>query len=178
LKIEDFVNIRPATVADVSLMIALERQCDTAAHWTEQQYRSLFQLSFRPALFGPGETRAERLILVTEDSLPLITAERRADANQGILGFLIAHHVSPEWELENIVVAPAARRKGHGKRLLDALLRAARETNSEAVFLEVRESNSAARALYEKADFLLTGRRKAYYTDPPEDAIRYHLRLN
>ncbi len=95
----------------------------------------------------------------------------------GVLGFLVAQHIAPEWELENIVVAPAARRTGLGKRLLDALLTQARETNSAAVFLEVRESNTAARTLYEKAGFEQTGRRKSYYRDPVEDAILYRRTL-
>jgi [ribosomal protein S18]-alanine N-acetyltransferase len=86
---------------------------------------------------------------------------------------LVARHLAPEWELENIVVAPSARRQGLGNRLLNALLAAARETHSASVFLEVRESNSAARTLYEKAGFKQTGRRKSYYTDPLEDAVLY-----
>ena len=44
-----------------------------------------------------------------------------------------------------------------------------------AVFLEVRESNRAARALYEKWAFLESGRRRGYYKDPEEDAILYRL---
>jgi len=94
-----------------------------------------------------------------------------------ISGFLVARHLAPEWELENIVVAPSARRIGLGSRLLNALLANARETDSEAVFLEVRESNAAARSLYEKAGFEPTGRRKAYYTNPAEDAVLYRLLL-
>ena len=92
-----------------------------------------------------------------------------------MLGFLVALHVAPEWELENIVVDPSARRRGVGKQLMDALLSAAHQTNCEAVFLEVRESNAAARTLYEKAGFEQTGRRKSYYNNPEEDAIMYRL---
>jgi [ribosomal protein S18]-alanine N-acetyltransferase len=147
------VNIRPATLADIPSMLQLDRQSSTAAHWTDEQYREAFQ----------GE--ADRLLLVAESSLD-------------ILGFLVARHVAPEWELENIVVAPSARQKGLGKRLLDALLVAARETNSSAIFLEVRESNAAALTLYEKVNFEPAGRRKSYYTDPPEDAVLYRLPLN
>lgn len=66
-----------------------------------------------------------------------------------------------------------ARRKGIGQQLLDALLLAARESNIESVFLEVRESNHEARAFYEKAGFKLDGRRKSYYANPSEDAILY-----
>lgn len=85
--------------------------------------------------------------------------------------------MAPEWEIENIVVAPKVRRKGIGRQLVDALLAAAGETNSESVFLEVRESNAAARKLYESAGFQQNGRRKSYYSDPPEDAILYRKDL-
>ena len=79
--------------------------------------------------------------------------------------------------MENIVVAPSARRKGLGKKLLAALVAAAEETHSAAVFLEVRESNIAARTLYETAGFEPTGRRKFYYTNPGEEAVLYRLAL-
>jgi ribosomal-protein-alanine N-acetyltransferase len=155
------VNIRPATVADIPALIDLERQCATAAHWTEQQYRHLFQTD-------------ERLLLVAEALVPIASSpEPGPDSTRGILGFLIARHLAPEWELENIVVAPRVRQKGLGKRLFESLLAAARETNSSSVFLEVRESNAAARTLYERVGFEPTGRRKSYYTDPLEDAVLY-----
>jgi ribosomal-protein-alanine N-acetyltransferase len=143
--------------------MSLERQCATAAHWTEAQYREAFQ-----------RERMERLVLVAEASEPIASGP---DAGRGVPGFLVARHLAPEWELENIVVAPSARRQGHGNGLLNALLAAARETNSASVFLEVRESNAAARTLYEKAGFEQTGRRKSYYTSPVEDAILYRRTL-
>ena len=108
-----------------------------------------------------------RLVLVAERAVSSNTVE--------IAGFLVALHLGPEWELENIAVTPEARRSGLGMQLLTALLTRAKETNSQKVFLEVRESNAAARALYEKAGFRQTGRRKGYYSDPAEDAILYGL---
>jgi ribosomal-protein-alanine N-acetyltransferase len=150
------VHIRPATPADIPHMMSLERQSPTAGHWTEELYRK----AFRPD--SPA-----RLLLVAE-----APDRKRGTDLPRILGFLIAHHLAPEWELENLVVAPTARRKGIGKGLLEALLAPARETNS-SVFLEVRESNTAARALYENAGFEQTGRRPSYYASPSEDAILY-----
>ena len=152
---ETILNIRPATTADIPEIMSLERQSATAGHWTEEQYRLAFKAE-----------GALRLLLVVEASSSF------GAEGPHLLGFLIAHQLAPEWELENLVVAPTARRKGLGKRLLEALLEAARETSS-SVFLEVRESNAAARALYENAGFEQTGRRPSYYTSPLEDAILY-----
>jgi ribosomal-protein-alanine acetyltransferase len=166
LNSEDFVNLRRAIVDDIPSLMHLERQCPAAAHWTRQQYERLFQ-------------NDERLLLVAEESPHIVSGPAPIPgANPAILGFLIARHLALEWELENIVVAPAARRRGIGTRLLHALLADARETNSNAVFLEVRESNVAARNLYEKAGFDQTGRRRSYYASPSEDAILYRKSLD
>jgi ribosomal-protein-alanine N-acetyltransferase len=143
----------------------LERQCSSAGHWGEQQYRQLFP---------PGDKGVERLVLVAEDSSPA----RELASVPHVVGFLVARHLASEWELENLVVAHDVRRNGIGQQLLNALLAAAGKTTSDSVFLEVRESNTAARALYEKAGFELGGRRVAYYTDPIEDAVLYQRRLS
>jgi len=157
-------------------MLDLERSSATAARWTEQQYRQAFE-----------STGAERLVLVA-DTPPHATREVTAsDATASaasasadgasLQGFLVALHLPPEWELENIVVAASAQRQGLGKQLLEALLDAARKTNSASVILEVRESNAAARTLYEKTGFEQSGSRKSYYTNPREDAVLYCLTL-
>lgn len=158
------MKIRPAVLADIPEILNLERQSATAGHWTEAQYRRAFQ---------PGSP--PRLALVVEAESPS-PAQTGAEA-PSILGFLIAQHLASEWELENLVISPAARRQGLGKRLLEALLHAARETNSNSVFLEARESNTPARALYEQAGFEQAGRRAFYYTNPSEDAILYRQTL-
>jgi [ribosomal protein S18]-alanine N-acetyltransferase len=150
--VSDRFNIRHATSADVPILSGIERSSPTAAHWTDQRYRQAIE---------PGEEH--RLVLVLEEP-----------ASPGaIVGFLVARQIAPEWELENIVVAAHARRNGHGKRLLQSLLTHARDTNSAQVFLEVRESNLAARKLYETFGFQESGRRKSYYDNPLEDAILY-----
>jgi ribosomal-protein-alanine N-acetyltransferase len=161
------VTIRPVTPADIPFMMNLERSCPTAAHWSEQQYGQLFQTS------GTG---SERLVLVMRGTLAADSSTR--DRGETLLGFLVARRVASEWELENIVVAPEVRRKGCGQRLLDALLAHAADTHSESIFLEVRESNAAARALYHRAEFRQMGQRNSYYTNPTEDAILYTRNLS
>jgi len=145
--------VRKATVQDVTEMIRLERQSPTTTHWTEQQYLDLL---------AAKRESPTRLALVTQE-----------DGSSALVGFLVARHSPPEWELENIVVAREVRRIGIGKKLMDTLLVQARQTNSDAVLLEVRESNTAARRLYEELGFRETGRRKAYYTNPGENAVLY-----
>lgn len=169
LSSEIILHIRPGTVADIPHILGLERQSATAGHWTEQQYRQAFQTEGRLVLVAAEASAAGA-------SSPLASGLISVKGS-GILGFLVAHHLAPEWELENIVVAPAARHRGIGKRLLESLLDAARDTNSSTVFLEVRESNIAARTLYESSGFEQTGRRPSYYANPPEDAILYRRGL-
>jgi ribosomal-protein-alanine N-acetyltransferase len=159
--------VRSATLADLPSLLVLERQCPTAAHWSEQQYEKLFH----PAAESPIN-----LVLVADFigevcSPPDSTTS--STANHGIRAFLVARHIAPEWELENIVVAPQARRTGLGTQLLATLFERARKSSSQSVFLEVRESNAAARSLYEKAGFRLTAFRQSYYTNPREDAAVY-----
>ena len=146
-------------------MLILERASPSAAHWTEQQYLQLFQ---------NGSGVPERLVLIADSS----RTASSDDTTSSFAGFLVARHVANEWELENIVVATTARRKGLGRQLLDTLLTTARETNSASVFLEVRESNVAARSLYEKLGFRQTGHRLAYYVNPAEGAILYRTDLS
>jgi len=140
-------TVRAATLADISPIIELEKASPSAAHWSRQQYEEIFSSS-----------EPRRLALVIEQ-------------NNRIEGFFIARAVGAEWEIENIVVAAAARRHGLGSLLLGRFLEIAGEPATDAVFLEVRESSRAARALYHKWNFIESGRRKLYYRDPDEDAI-------
>jgi ribosomal-protein-alanine N-acetyltransferase len=70
-----------------------------------------------------------------------------------------------------------ARHCGLGTQLVREFLRLASSADAQNVFLEVRESNLAARRLYENLQFVETGRRKAYYREPEEDAILYRRSL-
>lgn len=146
--------LRLATAADIPAIIALERNVPGLVHWSEHIYREIFQ----------SET-PERMLWVVDDS--------------GVLhGFLVARFDAGECELENLVVAAPVRRRGLGSRLLQVLLATGRERQLKRILLEVRESNRAARALYQRFGFQENGRRKAYYSQPREDAILLALILN
>lgn len=76
-----------------------------------------------------------------------------------------------EVEILNIAVAPQWRRAGLGSRLLKHALEEARAEGAQRVFLEVRESNRAAIALYMRHGFQAAGRRENYYAAPAEAAL-------
>ena len=139
--------IRSATFADLSAVIALERSAPNAAHWSKQQYEIALG-------------RPERVFSVAEeDSL--------------LSGLIVARVIAQEWEIENIVVAAAQHRRGVGTALLADIVRRAHEQKADSIFLEVRESNVAARSFYEKNGFVQAGQRRHYYQNPQEDALLY-----
>jgi ribosomal-protein-alanine N-acetyltransferase len=149
-------------------MIELDHQSPTAAQWSRQQYEDLFATS--------DSGSAKRLLLIAEDADEVRT-EIASGVPHHMLAFLVAHRVDNEWELENIVVAEESRRRGIGSRLLGKLINEARSRNGSAIYLEVRQSNQSARALYRKLGFEETGSRKGYYASLREDAILYRLSL-
>lgn len=77
-----------------------------------------------------------------------------------------------ESTLENMAVAAAWQGRGIGGRLLAAGLLWCRAHAAGAVFLEVRKSNLAAVALYERAGFSAVGNRPGYYREPAEDGLQ------
>ncbi|HTU49464.1 MAG TPA: GNAT family N-acetyltransferase [Acidobacteriaceae bacterium] len=83
-----------------------------------------------------------------------------------------------ESTLENMVVATSRQRQGIGQRLLAAGLLWCRAHASGTVFLEVRKSNLAAIALYERVGFTAVGNRPGYYRDPAEDGLQMQKILN
>lgn len=87
-----------------------------------------------------------------------------------VLAYSVLRVVSDEAELEVICTAENARKRGLGDRLMKAMLDCAREKGCSVMFLEVRDGNAAAIALYEKNGFVQIYTRKNYYRFPTEDA--------
>jgi len=81
----------------------------------------------------------------------------------GLLGFVVARRELDELHVLLTGVAPAARRRGVGTRLLEALV--ATERGLAQVYLEVREGNRAARSFYVSLGFEAVGRRLRHYPD-------------
>jgi ribosomal-protein-alanine N-acetyltransferase len=130
-------------------MMALANQSESAGRWSVEQYDLIF-----------ADSTPRRIALVV-------------GGQSLIQGFLVASVLDLECEIENIVVANSERRNGFGKQLLNEFLRVSRGAGAKTVFLEVRQSNLAARTLYERASFVESGRRQGYYKEPEEDAILY-----
>jgi ribosomal-protein-alanine N-acetyltransferase len=139
------VFIRDAVPEDLPAILAIEQSSPSAAHWSAGQYQTRI---------GDGSM--------------MVAAEASK-----ICGFLCAHVVAGEWEIENVVVDEQSRRRGIGAALVRALLNKWEAAGGSAVLLEVRESNAAARALYQASGLRDVGHRRGYYRDPVEDAILY-----
>lgn len=142
------VHVRQAIAGDLEEMVRIARISATAAQWSREQYEALFAQS----------SYQNRLVLIIEQEA-------------GTCGFLIGRAVENEWEIENIAVLPDARRRGLGSRLLNEFLARVEGEAGISVYLEVRESNRAARGLYQKWGFSEAGRRRDYYQAPQEDAL-------
>lgn len=143
------IRVRPARSEDVPRMMEIARLSATAALWEQEVYTSLFAAERTPAY----------VVLVVEEQ-------------ERVVGFLAGREVAGgEWEIENVAVNADARRRGLGSRLMGEFLDLVRGRGGAEVYLEMRESNRAARALYEKWAFNEAGRRKAYYQHPSEDAV-------
>ena len=102
-----------------------------------------------------------------DPELVLLAAE-----GEGILlGYLYLRLLGPEAEIYSVAVRPEYRRQGAGRAMAAQALALCRDRGVERIFLEVREGNAPARALYTALGFAPVGRRKGYYSNPTEDAI-------
>lgn len=138
--------LRRATVADVGAIADLEKMA--------------FSDPWSVAEFSKVVTSHWTIFLVAVES-----------GRSEIAGYVVISTVIDESEVLNLAVAPSYRGTGLGGMLLDAGLANALEAGAGSVFLEVRESNVAARALYASRGFGEISRRKRYYGNPVEDAL-------
>lgn len=101
-------------------------------------------------------------------------------AQRQLLGYFIAMPGVDEMHLLNISVAPAEQGRGHARSMIDALILLCQEHAARELWLEVRQSNERARAMYLRLGFTAVGLRKGYYPAPfsrREDAVVMSLKI-
>ena len=101
-------------------------------------------------------------------------------AQRQLLGYFIAMPGADEMHLLNITVAPAEQGRGHARCMIDALIPLCHQHAARELWLEVRDSNERARAMYLRLGFTAVGVRKAYYPAPfgrREDAVVMSLKI-
>ena len=145
------LTIRAFREADAATVAEILRGSPEASQWTEWGLKEL--LCWRGVL-----------ALVSED-------------DRKVTGFLIGREAAGEAEILNLAVLVAKRRRGNGAALLKTAVEMLRERKVSRVFLEVRESNKAGTAFYEKQGFSRMGRRVGYYRNPDEAAIVMERKL-
>jgi ribosomal-protein-alanine N-acetyltransferase len=145
------VVLRHAMAADAERIAEIERAAFTDP-WSRRSFEALLQ-----------DRRVFFTVATVDDAI--------------VAGYVVAWFAADEGEIANLAVAPAARRRHLGAALLDATIRAARARHVSSLYLEVRDSNTAARALYASRGFNEVGRRRAYYRRPVEDALVLRLVL-
>lgn len=139
------ITLRSATPDDVEAIVAIERA----------------------AFSDPWSARSFRELL----GRPEVVFEVAEMGEYRVAGFAIVYLADFEGDLANLATTAAVRRQGVGRRLLRHVLATARARGGRIIFLEVRASNAAARALYESEGFVEVGRRAKYYARPVEDAL-------
>ena len=137
--------IVPMDRGHIPQIAALERECFSTP-WSENMLSD--------ALFDPKAS--------------FIVAE---DGEGGVLGYAGLQVVLDEGYITNVAVRPEYRRQGIASELLEVFRRFGEGNHMAFLTLEVRASNTAARALYQKHGYAEVGCRKNYYEHPKEDAI-------
>lgn len=88
-----------------------------------------------------------------------------------VVAYAVGFLASNEYHLANLAVHPEFRRRGVGRRFLEAVMNGLPDRNVDVVTLEVRVSNLTAIGLYRKLGFRTVAIRQGYYTSPAEDAL-------
>lgn len=142
--VSENTKIVPMTAEHIEAIAALEAECFSTP-WSKQSL-------------------SEEL---TNEAAHFLTAvfENR------VVGYLGILEISGESDITNVAVLPAYRRLGLANKLLETAVNEAKARGDEWITLEVRESNKAAQALYQKHGFAPIGERKNFYTKPAENAV-------
>lgn len=146
------IALRTATIDDLDAIMALETASFGLTAWAR-------------------ETMAAEM---TSEWGRYVVAVDEAGA---IVGYVGLRAVGVEGDIQTIAVAEAARGTGLGRRLLAEAQQDARARGVQELFLEVREDNAPARALYASEGFVEIGVRPGYYQPEGVDAIAMRKEL-
>lgn len=172
--------LRPMVPGDIPQAVDIERESFPTL-WPQTTYRRELQnrlarylvaveVEKEPAAADPQAS--ERSAGWRETLRRLLGGEAEPPPTRDrILGFVGLWLMVDEAHIVTIAVREARRRRGIGEMLLIAALEVAMESGQESLTLEVRRSNEAALALYDKYGFVRIGVRSRYYSDNHEDAI-------
>jgi ribosomal-protein-alanine N-acetyltransferase len=137
------IRVRRLTYADLPQVVAIERRA--------------FSAPWSLAMFVLELSKPSGICLA-------------ADVDDELVGYLICSRYDLAWHVMDVAVDPDRRRRGIGSALLGGLIERVGGPDAQLT-LEVRRSNGAALALYERFGFRSVGVRRAYYADNREDAI-------
>lgn len=137
---------------------------------TPKDVDSMFEIE-KKAYFDPWT----RGLLEQSIGAPM-THTLGAFENDGLWGYSIYQVIFNEAHLLNLAVDPVHQKRGIGKKMLEAILSDCKQKGAESMFLEVRPTNEAARALYEKRGFKVLMVRERYYSNG-ESALVMNLDL-
>ena len=126
-------------------------------------------LAVEEASFTNPWTREMYLAELENEDVSSCYLARNADRQ--VVGFCSFWRVMDELHINNLAVLPQHRRAGVATALLRHVFREGARFGAVRATLEVRRSNDPARMLYERFGFFEAGTRRAYYTNPVEDAI-------
>lgn len=119
------------------------------------------------ACFSEPWSESALRLLLGEAALGFVALTESGDV-AAYVGMMIA---PDEGQITNVATHPDHRRRGYGSAVLDALLAYAAQNGLKEIYLEVRRSNGAARALYATRGFECVGERRGFYRFPTEDAV-------
>jgi [ribosomal protein S18]-alanine N-acetyltransferase len=134
---------------------------------------AIHSLLLRSNLSAPAKGGLERVNRSRIGEILSFVVEK----NGQVAGVLQWRNLGEEVEILDLAVDPAYRRQGHAAFLLRNFLKEASRSAVKKVFLEVRDSNAAALALYQKFGFQISGRRPNYYRNPRENALLLALAI-
>ena len=118
-----------------------------------------------------GKKLAVRQGIVLEGAISIDHTWDYFSEKDGIVaGYCALRVLADEGEIQRIAVLPSWRRHGIAKSLMEAMIQVSKEKGAVQMSLEVRESNTGARKLYENYGFIQEAVRKNYYENPVENA--------